>query len=85
MLDNQQDQINRKDESNSQNNAGDAVKQVSIPDKSEEHEQSKEEWQRGISAGKHEKMNADNSGSSNPERSGSSSIPLDKEDTIGNP
>jgi len=44
-------------------------------------EQHNEEWKRGISAGSHEKENAGNP--SDPE--GTSSIPLSKNDTMGNP
>jgi len=47
----------------------------------QDNEQHNEEWKRGISTGRHEKKNAGNH--SEPE--GTSSIPLDKNDTIGNP
>jgi hypothetical protein len=44
-------------------------------------QQQNDEWKKGISTGSHEKRNTGNP--SEPE--GTSSIPLDKNDTIGNP
>ncbi len=50
-------------------------------DDQEAKEHQKEEWQRGISAGNHEKMNASFE-DVKPEIQGSSSIPLDKDNTM---
>lgn len=81
----QQERENRnKEENNSSVNpqrSGEETPGLQQTSNTEDGQQHNEEWKRGISAGSHEKKNAGNP--SEPE--GTSSIPLDKNDTIGNP
>ena len=79
----EQEKKNTEDKSRSANpqRSGEETPGLQETSGEQDTEQHNEEWKRGISTGRHEKNNAGNP--SEPE--GTSSIPLDKNDTIGNP